>query len=71
MQPLSISIEVNTRDIPQLVCSTYSAETNPNAGYASAIAQAIAEALGVQEFLRKPERVNELRRKLWEMSPSF
>ncbi len=68
MLPLSINIEVSQRDIPQLVCTEYSLE-RPNAEYASAIAQAVADVLGVQDFLSKPGRVNELRRKLREMSP--
>ena len=65
MQPVRIALDINPRDIPVLVCSE-SPEDEAKSEYKSAISEAIAEALGIQEFLNKPERLNELRRILWE-----
>lgn len=65
MQTVRVAIDVNPRDIPNLVCS-HLAGSKDDAGYSSAISEALAEALGVQEFLHCPERIHELRRFLWE-----
>lgn len=65
MQPIRIALDINPRDVPVLVCSE-SSDVEEKSEYKGAISEAIAEALGVQEFLHKPERLNELRRFLWE-----
>ena len=65
MQNVRVAIDVNPRDIPNLVCSHFTGSKD-DAGYSSAISEALAEALGVQEFLHCPERLHELRRVLWE-----
>jgi|AP45_3_1055517.scaffolds.fasta_scaffold90475_1 hypothetical protein len=65
MQTVRVAIDVNPRDIPNLVCAQ-SADIKENPGYSSAISEALANALGVQEFLHQPERIDELRRVLWE-----
>ena len=70
MQAVSVKIDVTPFDIPTLVCSDH-LEDQPDAGYVCAIAKALAETLGLEEFLSKPERVDELRRRLWEQDPGF
>ena len=65
MQTVRVAIDVNPRDIPDLVCAV-GAPSREEADYSDAISKALANALGVQEFLHCPERMNELRRVLWE-----
>lgn len=65
MQPVRIALDINPRDIPVLVCSE-APDAESKLGYKGAISEAIAETLGIEEFLHKPERLNELRRILWE-----
>jgi len=65
MQPVRIALDINPCDIPVIVCSEAS-DADAKSDYNYAISEAIAEVLGVQEFLHKPERLNELRRFLWE-----
>ena len=65
MQTVRVAIDVNPRDIPNLVCSN-STDGKEDTGYSTAISEALANALGVQEFLHCPERIHELRRVLWE-----
>ena len=71
MQSIKVMIDVNPRDIPTLICSEEPLESTLDAQYTSAIAQSVAETLGVSEFLHHPERVHELRRILWEMDQAF
>ena len=70
MQAVSVKIDVKPFDIPTLVCSDHS-EDHPDAGYVRVVAKAVADALGLEEFLSKPGRVDELRRRLWEQDPVF
>lgn len=65
MQTVRVAIDVNPRDIPNLVCSD-TAQGKEDTGYSAAISEALASALGVREFLHCPERIHELRRFLWE-----
>ena len=65
MQTVRVAIDVNPRDIPNLVCAI-GAHGREDSNYSDAISEALANALGVQEFLHCPERMNELRRVLWE-----
>jgi hypothetical protein len=65
MQPINVTITIQPRHIPKLICSDYSNNRSDDS-YNVAIAQAVAEALGVQEFLFHPERIHELQRRLWE-----
>lgn len=70
MKPVSVTITIQPQDIPALVCSERCEET-PAPGYSRAIAEALASSLGVQDFLFQPQRIYELRRHLWAMSPSI
>jgi hypothetical protein len=65
MQPVRIAIEINPRDIPSLVCSDCP-DAVTKSGYAAAISEALAEVLGVKDYLHRTNRMNELRRILWE-----
>ena len=65
MQPISVNIAVQAMHVPALVCGDYSGQ-DPGTSYNSVVALALAQALGVEEFLFKPERIHELRRLLWE-----
>lgn len=67
MQPISVNVAVQALHVPALVCGDYSTQ-DPSVSYNSAVAVAVAQALGVEEFLFKPERIHELRRLLWEKS---
>ncbi len=69
MKPISVTITIQPRDIPALVCAECPA-TTADAGYFRVIAEALASSLDIQEFLFKPNRIHELRRRLWAMSPS-
>ena len=63
MQSVRIAIDIDTKDIPNLVCN---GEQEDKFAYESVISKTLAEALGLQEFLHCPERVNEVRRIIWE-----
>lgn len=67
MQPLSITIDVKAQDIPALICEGQMGSSRT--GYLEAIGQAVAEALGFQEYLSSPGSVDEVRRKLWQKAP--
>jgi hypothetical protein len=71
MQAVRIALDIKTRDVPALVCSDYSESASGNEQHVASIAKAVAAALGVQEFLYRPDRINELRRRLWEKDPVF
>ncbi len=63
MQPIRITIDVDLDRVPDIVCSDYSVTGNDSD---HKIALALAEALGIEEYLSKPERIYELRRWMWE-----
>jgi hypothetical protein len=70
MQPVTISIDVKPQDIPELICN-FGVDPRQHADYRSDIACAVAEQLGVEEFLSRMDRQAELRRRLWERAPGF
>ena len=63
MQALTVAIDIEPRDIPDLLCAP-SVDDSRLAEYVTVLA--VAEELGLQEFLSRPDRVHELRRILWE-----
>ena len=63
MQPIRVTIDVDPQKVPDLVCSDYSAKGGNSDRQ---IALALAEALGIEEYLSQPERIYELRRWMWE-----
>lgn len=65
MQPISVNVAVQAMHVPALICSNYSGQ-DPSVSYSSVVAAAVAQALGIEDFLFKPERIHELRRLLWE-----
>lgn len=65
MQALRVAINIEPRDFPHLLCARR-VDDSRLAEYVSALAEAVAEELGLQEFLSRPDRVHELRRILWE-----
>lgn len=69
MKPISVTITIQPRDIPALVCAERP-EAAASVDYFRVVAEALANSLGVQEFLFKPQLIHELRRRLWAMSPS-
>ena len=46
MQAIHVTVEVNPRDIPSLVCTDY-ASSSAGDKYTAAIAEAVAENLGI------------------------
>lgn len=70
MQPINVNIDVKAQDIPALICSDYG-EHVQFMGYISEMAKAVAHNLGVEDFLHKPERKDELRRTLWQKHPGL
>ncbi|MCH8309742.1 MAG: hypothetical protein IIB17_04510 [Chloroflexi bacterium] len=70
MQPVTININVKSQDIPTLICTDYSRE-NQFTDYIAGMAETLAQSLNVEEFLYSPNRVDELRRKLWKDHPSL
>lgn len=69
MQPINVNITVQATHVPALVCGDYSGQ-DPSTSYTSVVAVAVAQALGIESFLFKPERIHELRRLLWEQGNS-
>ena len=63
MQHIKITIDVDPQKIPELVCRDYSA--HPDYG-TEQVALSVAKALGLEDFLSQPDRIYELRRRLWE-----
>ena len=63
MRPIKITIDVDPQKIPDLVCSDYSKRTDSGTHQ---IAEAVAKALGIEEYLSRPDRIYELRRWVWE-----
>ena len=70
MQPVNVNIDVKAQDFPTLICSEYG-DNGQFMRYISEMAEAVAHSLGVDEFLGKPERIDELRRTLWHKHPSL
>lgn len=70
MQPITININVKSHDIPTLICTDFDA-LSQFTDYIADMAESLAQSLGVEDFLYKPGRVNELRRKLWQEHPSI
>ena len=70
MQPVNVNIDVKGQDIPTLICSV-KGERGPFMRYIADMAEAVAHSLGVEDFLHKPERIDELRRTLWRNHPSL
>ena len=69
MQAIRVAINIEPRDIPDLLCARR-VDDSRLAEYVTALAEAVAEELGLQEFLSRPNRVHELRRILWERDES-
>lgn len=63
MQPIKITIDVDPQKIPEMVCCDYSAHADEASRQ---IAVAVAKALGIEDYLSRPERIYELRRWMWE-----
>ena len=63
MRPIKVTIDVDPQKIPELVCSDYSLQANSGTHQ---IAAAVAKALGIEEYLSRPDRIYELRRWVWE-----
>ncbi len=70
MQPVNVTIDIKAQDIPTLICSDYGEHTQLMR-YIADMAEAVAHNLGVEDFLYKPERKDELRRTLWQKHPSL
>ena len=68
MHPIKITIDMDPQKIPELVCSDYSLLSDD---ITEQIAVAIAKALGIEDYLSRPDRIYELRRWMWERGNSF
>lgn len=68
MNPIKITIELDPQKIPELVCADHSLLADD---ITEQIAIAIAEALGIEDYLSQPDRIYELRRWMWELGNSF
>ena len=68
MPPIRVTIDVDPRNIPALVCRDYSGEAESGN---LQIATAVAKALGIEDFLSQPDRIYELRRWMWERGDSL
>jgi hypothetical protein len=65
MRPVTMTIDLDGRHIPELVCTSYPASISGDE-HVAAIAKAMAESLGIEEYLGRADRVHELRRLMWE-----
>ncbi len=65
MPPVVVTLAVQQRDIPDLICFDPQ-ELGPIARAITRLAEAVADELGVREYLGRPDRADELRRRLWE-----
>ena len=63
VRPIKITIDVDPQKIPELVCYDYSMHADSGS---QQIAVAVAEALGIEDYLSRPDRIYELRRWMWE-----
>lgn len=70
MQPVNVNIDVKAKDLPTLICSDYS-QRNQLTAYITDMARSAAASLGVEEYLFQPQRIDELRRRLWQLNPSL
>ncbi len=68
MDAINITIVVEPRDIPALVCSRR-AEVTPDSRYILAVAEAVAQVVDAREFLFRPDRIHDLTRLIWERQP--
>ncbi|MXY45619.1 MAG: hypothetical protein F4Y44_01290 [Chloroflexi bacterium] len=70
MRSIKITIDVDPQKIPELVCCDYSVQADSGS---EQMAIAIAKALGIEDYLSRPDRIYELRRWMWERgnSPAF
>jgi hypothetical protein len=68
MAQIRITIDIDSRDIPELVCAQHLDETR-RARHLADVAYAVANDLGLHDFFSRPDRVEELRRMLWEAAP--
>ena len=63
MRPIKVMIDVDPQKIPELVCGDHSMQADSGTHQ---IAEAVAKALGIEEYLSRPDRIYELRRWVWE-----
>ena len=63
MRPIKVTIDVDPQKIPDLVCYDYTESANSGTHQ---IATAVARALGIEDYLSRPDRIYELRRWVWE-----
>ncbi len=68
MHPIKVTIDISPHKIPDIVCCDHSHDGDANCHQ---IAVAIADALGIQHYLARPDRIYELRRLLWERGDRF
>ncbi|MCY3544155.1 MAG: hypothetical protein OXH22_08955 [Chloroflexi bacterium] len=68
MQSIKITIDLDPQKIPDLVCTDHSLLSDD---ITEQIAIATAKALGIEDYLSQPDRIYELRRRLWERGNSF
>ena len=68
MRPITITIDMDPQKIPALVCSDYSAQADSGS---EQLAVAVAKALGIEDYLSRPDRIYELRRWMWENGDSL
>ncbi len=65
MRLVTMTIDLDGRHVPELVCSGYPAAISGNE-HVAAIAKAMAASLGIEEYLGRADRIHELRRMMWE-----
>jgi hypothetical protein len=65
MRPVTMTIDLDGRHVPELVCMGYPAAISGNE-HVAATAKAIAKSLGIEEYLGRADRIHELRRTMWE-----
>ncbi len=68
MRPMKVTIDIDPHKIPDIVCCDHAHDGDSNC---HRIAEAIAEALGIQDYLARPDRIYELRRLVWERGDSL
>ena len=68
MRPIKVTIDVDPQNIPELVCTDHSLLADD---ITEQIAIAIAKSLGIEDYLSQPDRIYELRRRMWERGNSF